>query len=135
MKNLLFTVFLFTCCIASFAQESDDEFRRTIKVQKTGHLSKIIFDDVNYRLVGIDQYGNPLDSAVTEFRMGVTIKGIYYREETLGSVLSNKMQQLLGQCDQGSRIIFDKIKAKDQSGTLMEMPKFTYAIGGRNDDN
>ena len=104
-------------------------------MQRKGQLSKVLFDNVNYRLVGIDQYGNPLDSAVVEFQMGVTIQGIYYKEQTTGNLLSYKMQQLLSKCDQSSKIFFDKIKAKDRSGTVVEMPKFSYSLGSRNDDN
>jgi hypothetical protein len=44
------------------------------------------------------------------------------------------MQQLLGKCDQSTIILFDKIKAKERSGVIVEMPKFSYSLGSRNDD-
>lgn len=135
MKTLLSTLVLLICSCVLSAQEQEDEFKGTVKVQKTGHLVKVLFDNVNYRLIGIDQYGNPLDSAVVEFQMGVTVKGIFYREETKGFNLTYEMQQLLGKCDQSSKIFFDKIKAKDRNGTVLEMPKFSYSTGSRNDDS
>ena len=118
-----------------FSQETNESNRGTITVQKRGTLSKIQFDDVNYRLIGIDQYGNVLDSAVLEFQMSVTIKGVFYAEQTVGSALTYKMQQQLGRCDRSSKIFFDKIKAKDQNGTVVEMPKFQYSFGYRDENN
>ena len=115
------------------AQEKEGELRGTIKVQKTGQLVKVIYDNVNYRLIGIDQYGNVLDSAVVEFQMSVTIQGLFYNEKTVGFRLSYQMQQLLGKCDQSSEIFFDKIKAKDRNGNIVEAPKFKYSLGSRND--
>ncbi len=131
-----FIAFLLLCLSYNLAsaQEGEDEFRGTIKVQKTGHINRIIFDNVNYRLIAIDQYGNPLDSAIQEFQLGVSIKGIYYKEQTKGSILSYQMQQLLGKCDQTSVIFFDKIKAKDRSGTVLDMPKFSYSLGKMSED-
>ena len=135
MKQILFIAFFLFCRFAGLAQEKETEARGTIKVQKTGQIVKVLFDDVNYRLVGIDQYGNPMDSAVVEFQMAVTIQGIFYKEQTNGSYLSPQMQQTLRKCDQSSKIFFDKIKAKTRSGIIIEMPKFYYSIGSRNDDS
>ncbi len=134
MKNFLPILFLLFISIIAPAQEKENENHGTFKIQKKGQLVKVIFDDVNYRLVGIDQYGNVLDTAVVEFHMGVTIKGIYNEEAAMGYKLSRQMQQLLGNADQTSKIFFDKIKAKDRSGNIIEMPKFSYSIGSVNKD-
>lgn len=135
MKNI-FTIFFFLFSgISVFAQETEIENRGTIKVQKTGRLVKIQFDNVNYRLIGIDQYGNVLDSAVVEFQMAATIKGISYSEKSAGSALTDKMQQLLGKCDRTTKLFFEKIKAKDRNGTLLEMPKFQYSLGRSDESN
>jgi hypothetical protein len=133
MKNLI-PLFFFLFFIGSLSAQENDK-RGTIKVQKKGQLAKIQFDDVNYRLIGIDQYGNVLDSAVVEFQMNVTIKGIAYSEKTVGWALTYRMQQLLGRCDRTSKIFFDKIKAKDRKGTLVNMPKFQYNYGYSEEDN
>lgn len=132
MKNLLPLLF-FTFSFSVIAQET--ETRGTIKVQKKGALVKVHFDDVNYRLVGIDQYGNVLDSAVAEFQLSVTIKGIFYTEKTIGPSLSYQMQQLLGRCDRTSKIFFENIKARERNSTLVEMPKFQYNFGYADENN
>lgn len=132
MKSILF-ILLFTFSAVSFAQVNN-KYNGTIKVQKKGHLVKTQFDNVNYRLIGIDQYGNVLDSAIVEFQISVTIKGIFYSEKTVGPFLSDNMQQLLDRCDRTSQIFFDKIKAKNRDGTIVSMPKFRYTFGYIDED-
>ena len=135
MKNVFTILFILTLTISVFAQDTVTENRGVIKIQKKGQLVKVVFDEVNYRLIGIDQYGNALDSAVVEFTMSFTIKGIFYTEKTVGPALTYQMQQLLGKCDRTSLLYFENIKAKDRNGTLLEMPKFKYTFGYSDEDN
>lgn len=135
MKKRIIVIFFFVITNSIFSQENNTGNRGTIKLQKTGQLSKIQFDNVNYRLIGIDRYGNVLDSAVVEFEMSVSISGIFYSEKTVGPILSYQMQQLLGRCDRTTKIFFEKIKAKDQNGTLLNMPKFQYSFGYSDENN
>lgn len=101
---------------------------KTIKVKKQGHLSKVIFDEVNYRLIGIDIYGNVMDSAVIEFKMFVTVKGIFYKTKATGSFLSREMQEILDRRDNRTTIYFKEIKAKERNGTIIPMPDFPYTF-------
>lgn len=135
MKKLFLLLFFFALTGSISAQENSTQNRGTIKVQKKGQLAKIQFDNVNYRLIGIDQYGNVMDSAVVEFQMSTTIRGIFYSEKTVGPGLSYQMQQLLGKCDHTAKIFFENIKAKDRNGTLINMPKFQYAFGYSDENN
>jgi len=135
MKKLIIILIFFSVTDSIFSQESNIENRGTIKIQKKGQLSKIQFDNVNYRLIGIDRYGNVLDSAVVEFEMSATISGIFYSEKTIGPILSYQMQQLLGRCDRTTKIFFEKIKAKDRNGTLLNMPRFQYSFGYSDENN
>ncbi len=135
MKNKLLLFFFVGITFNALAQEKETEARGTIKVQKTGQLVKVLFDDVNYRLIGIDQYGNPMDSAVVEFQMQVRVKGLFHGESAKGNTLSREMQLLLNTRDQATKIYFDKIKAKDRSGRIVDMPKFSYSFDSRNDDS
>lgn len=124
-------VLLLCCCFLSsgviIAQQTTTK-KGTIKVQKNGHLSKIVFDDVNYRLLGIDIYGNIMDTAVVEFEMFVIVKGIFYKTSAVGSDLSREMQQLLERRDSKTTLNFKNIKAKDRNGTLINMPDFSYTF-------
>ena len=129
MKKYMIILLLTIISLPLLSQEDEKVAHGTIRVQKSGTLVKTVYDNVNYRLVGIDQYGNVLDTAVLEFKMFVTIKGIYYEENSKGPNLSMKMQQILGKCDQSSKVYFSKIKARDRNGTLVTMPDFIYTIG------
>ncbi len=135
MKKLIIILLFFVVSNSIFSQENNGENRGTIKLQKKGQLSKIQFDNVNYRLIGVDQYGNAIDSAVVGFEMTVTISGIFYSEKTVGPILSYNMRQLLGRCDRTTKIFFEKIKAKDRNGTLIDMPKFQYSFGYSDENN
>jgi len=135
MKRFLILIFFLIFITSLSAQEKGSGNRGIIKVQKKEQLAKIQFDNINYRLVGIDQYGNVLDSAVMEFQMSANINGIFYSEKTAGPDLSTEMQQLLGKCTQTTKIFFQKIKAKDRNGTIINMPDFQYAYGNFEENN
>lgn len=134
MKKFLVYILFFCSTGASFSQE-DNNYKGTIKVQKKGHLLKTVYDNVNFRLVGIDQYGNILDTAVLEFKISVTIRGIFHTEKNTGPILSANMQALLDRADNTTKIFFDNIKAKDRDGTLIDMPKFQYTQDFRPSDS
>lgn len=110
------------------AQNDTVTKRGTITVKKQGHLSKIIFDDVNYRLLGVDNYGNVWDSAVVEFTLFTTIKGIAYKNSTTGPNLSTEMQHIIDKRDSSTVLFFRNIKAKDRSGTIITVPDFSYTF-------
>ena len=134
MKNIL-CIFLFFCLSLSVFSQETNENRGTITIVKKGQLAKVVFDDVNFRLAGIDVYGNVIDSAVVEFEMSVVIKGILVNEKASGPGLSFKMQQTLQAADKTSIIYFDKIKAKDKSGNIVDFPKIRYTFGYSNENN
>lgn len=135
MKIFLVTcVLVIICNLAAVAQtNNNDTHKGTIKVQKKGHLIKAMFDNVNYRLVGMDQYGNIIDSAVVEFEMSVTIRGLFHSEKTSGCFLSKTMQQELERCDNTSKIFFDNIKAKEKDGSIVTLPKFQFRFAAQYD--
>lgn len=110
------------------AQQKAPIKRGTIKIQKKGQLAKIIFDDVNYRLIGIDYYGNIMDTAVMEFQLFVTIKGIFYKTSTVGSALNRDMQQLVERRDSKTILYFKNIKAKDRDGKIITVPELKYVF-------
>ena len=74
MKKL-FSILLLTLTFCAYAQEDN---RGTIKVQKKGNVYAVMFDNVNNRLIGQDNYGNILDSAVISYNVMLTIQGITF---------------------------------------------------------
>ncbi len=129
MKRFLTIVFFFVFSLSIYGQTGGNGKRGTIKVRKTGQLVKVEYDHVNYRLIGIDRFGNVLDTAVVEFQLSVTIQGVFYTEKAIGPALTYQMQQLLEKCDRSTPLFFKNIKAKNQNGILVDMPKFQYTLG------
>ena len=127
MKNI-FIAFCFCITLNNSGVAQTPIKKGVVKVQKKGHLSKIFFDDVNYRLIGVDIYGNIMDTAVIEFKMFVTIKGVFYKTTTLGPNLSREMAGLIERRDSKTVLIFKDIKAKDRNGTIINMSDFTYSF-------
>ena len=128
MKKLLFFVFILLCFNVS-AQETTDSNRGTIKVQKKGTLHSVIYDDVNYRLICKDIYGNILDSAIVSFAVNVTVKGIAFSEDVTGTTLSGQMQQRLSRMDGEVTLLFSNVKAKEKDGSIITFPKFKAKTG------
>jgi hypothetical protein len=125
MKKLL--VFLFALLsISAFSQENT---RGTIKVSKGNQVYAIMFDNINNRLIGKDHYGNLLDSAVTSFSVQVTIKGISYKEDVVGTTLSSVLQQRITRVDGATTLFFYNIQVKGKNGAVIDWPKFTARIG------
>lgn len=127
LRPLIFTLIIF-CSQQLWSQESPNPRRGIVKVQKTGLLAFIKFDNVNYRLIAIDRYGNINDTAVVEFTIRCSIRGLAYKETTASGNLSMHLQQLLYRRDGTTTLYFSKIKARDKNGTLLEMPDFKYTF-------
>lgn len=125
MKKLL-SIFLI---IVTFSASAQEDNRGTITVQKKGNVFAVLFDNVNNRLVGKDEYGNILDSAVVSFNVMTTIQGIAYEESVIGTTLSRKMQNQITRVDRGTTLFFTDIKVKEKSGKTIEWPKFNTKIG------
>ena len=129
MKKIVFLLPFICYSLFSTAQESAIGKKGTIKVEKKNLINHIQYDNVNYRLIGIDQYGNVLDSAVYEFELKTTIKGIAYAEKTVGAFLTYEMQKIIGRCDADCSILFTNIIAKDKYGNRIKMKPFNYTFG------
>lgn len=126
MKKLLF-LFLITLTFCASAQEDN---RGTIKVQKKGNVYAVMFDNVNNRLIGKDNYGNILDSAVVSYNVMLTIQGIAYEEKVQGTTLSTTMQNRIKRVDGRTTLFFTDIKVKEKNGKVIDWPKFNVKLGG-----
>jgi hypothetical protein len=129
MKIRLILLFILTS-FYSFAQDSVPASNHgSIKVQKKGTLHSVLYDDVNFRLVCLDIYGNINDTAVVSFDLDLTVKGIAYSEKTAGCFISRPMQQRLSRLDGLVILMFSNIIAKDKNGTLISFTDFKAQTG------
>lgn len=130
-KFILLMLFFIGNYSFSIAQNTTQSTNGTIKVEKKNMVVQVYYDNVNYRLVGIDQYGNVLDSAIREFEMKTTIKGIAYAEKTVGSFLTYEMQKIIGRCDGSCSLLFTNITVKDKFGNIIPIKPYTYTFGNK----
>jgi hypothetical protein len=129
MKKVIFLLFILSNIYATAQDSTNDSYHGTIKVKNKGILHSVIYDDVNFRLVCKDIYGNIIDTAVASFDVNVTIKGIAYSEKTAGSFLSKPMQQRLSRLDGITTLMFSNVKAKEKNGMLVSFPDFKAYTG------
>ena len=90
---------------------------------------KIIFDDGNAQLIGIDTNGKVIENAIIAFQLFVNIKGKSYSEQALGSTLSKSMQALLEKAEPHTILYFEHIQVKNTAGALVEAENFQYNLG------
>jgi len=129
MKKLIFLLFVIIGFHASAQEVNTGDNRGTIKVEKKGRLHSIFYDDVNFRLIGKDVYGNIIDTAVASFTLNFTVKGIAYSEKTAGHTISPQNQQRLSRLDGVVVLMFSDIKAKEKSGSMVAFPDFKAQTG------
>lgn len=130
MKTLFIIISFFLIAPSVYSQETNNNGKRgTIKVRKTGQIVKVKYDDVNYRLIGIDQYGNVIDTAVVEFQMSVSIQGVFHKLNVVGSALTAEIRLLLERTGVETQLFFKNIKVKDRYGSILKMPDFQYTYG------
>jgi hypothetical protein len=110
-------------------QQPTIEYTSTTPVATAKSSLKIIFDDSQSKLIGIDKTGAILDSAVVSFQLSTRVQGVSCSEKTNGCFLSNAMLELLKKTDVNSIIYFEHIQAKDGAGQLGEAPNFQYNVG------
>lgn len=127
----LIVVLLLQLASISLCAQNDtiNQYKGTIKIKKKGDVVKVVFDNVNYRLVGIDRYGNVLDTAVVQYKVSVTVRGIFYESKITGSFLNANIANAIERCDSPTKIYFDQIKVRNKEGALFDMPKFFYMLG------
>lgn len=129
MKILLIATLFLLIAPSAYAQETNTGKRGTIKVRKTGQLVKVKYDEVNYRLIGIDRYGNVIDTAVVEFKMSVSINGVFYTFNAIGPALSTEMHAVIERNLGETQLFFKNIKVKDRYGAILKMPDIQYTYG------
>ncbi len=118
IRVLLLAGLLGCTCIA-YAQEQPAE---SIKVTKVEQLVKAEYDNTQYKLVGIDRFGNPKLSAVRSFELHYNLNGNLYKYVSYSSGLTPEMLESLKKLKIAQKIFFTKIKAEDDNGHLVELP-------------
>ena len=124
----IFFSFIFLFPVVVCKAQTSTEKEQLHLPQHTSSL-KIIFDDSNSQLIGIDTSGNVIENAIVAFQLFENIKGKSYSEQALGANLSKAMLDLLDKADPTTILYFEHIQIKNASGGLTEATNFQYNLG------
>lgn len=111
---LLFILASFSC----FAQEP-----ATITVKKQSDLAKATYDNVEFKLIAMDRFGNIVDHAIKSFELHYVekkkkVKMFKSYNETLTPEMLSEFKKL----KEAKKIFFTKIMAQDEFGNLVRLP-------------
>lgn len=93
----------------------------TIKVKKAEDLVKAEFDNVNLKLIAVDRFGNPRESAVLSYVLWIKTDPDkpYYSKNF---AITPEMQQALNTCKSSTKIFFTNIVAQETDGHQVKLP-------------
>lgn len=93
----------------------------TIKVKKAEDLVKAEFDNVNLKLIAVDRFGNPRESAILSYVLWIKTdpdKPYYSKSFSI----TPEMQQALNTCKSSTKIFFTNIVAQEADGHQVKLP-------------
>ena len=117
-KYLCFVVLSFILCLENaIAQEP-----KVIKIKKESDLVKVVFDNVDLRLMAIDRFGNPRDNKIVSYKL--FIKSAKETKEFTGfnNSLSGEMVNTLNSFKKAVKIFFTDIMVNDDNDHLLKLP-------------
>lgn len=123
MKNFYFLLILFFASQTIFAQETPG----VIKVRKQQLLKKAEYDETQYKVIGVDRYGNPKEESISSFELHFQVKGKNYRYFSPTNKLTPEMIAKLKEFKTATKVWFTGIKGSED-GHLVDLPDFDYMI-------
>lgn len=125
MKHLytMNSVARFLCFLLLLAASGLRAQTHTIKVKKENAFEKAVFDETNYKVVAMDRYGNPHESAIQSYVIQYSENGNLYEAKVLGDSFPEKTIRFFTKKRQfATKICITKIVAKDKEEHLEELP-------------
>jgi hypothetical protein len=122
--NLLKTIFNSTayCLLLLPACLSSQEIEK-IKIQREETFLKAEFDDVNYKVIALDKYGNPYEEAVKSFVITFQDSKGHYKSEVMGNTFPKKTIDYLTKGRKtATSICLKDIVAEDKEGHVQKLP-------------
>lgn len=94
-----------------------------IKVVKESDLAKAVYDNVEYKLVALDKFGNVVEHAVKYFEIhyvGKKKKLVIFKSNS--EYLTPEMLDDFKKLKEAKKIFFTKIIAEDEYGNKVKLP-------------
>ncbi len=119
MKKILFIIIGLFIMSPIFSQEEPQK----ITIRKESNLAKASYDNVDYKLIAQDKYGNIVNHVVKSFELHYRISNkkikmmISYSES-----LTPEMLEEFKKLKEAKKIFFTKIMAEDEFGNVVRLP-------------
>lgn len=119
MYKFLFTIASLFIALNSWSQEEPQK----ITVRKESNLSKASYDNVEYKLIAQDKYGNIVNHAVKSFELHYVEKKKKLKIfKSYSESLTPEMLEDFKKLKEAKKIFFTNIIAEDEFGTSVRLP-------------
>lgn len=116
MKKLLLIFSLFTLSVS--AQEPVG----TIKIKREQNLVKAVFDNVEYKLMAIDRFGNPQENTFASYTLWIKEKKSTKKFVGYSNTLTPEMLKELKSLKRATKIFFTNIKVNEDDAHMVDLP-------------
>lgn len=118
MRKFLTILLLIIGSLTCYSQEP-----ATITVKKQTNLAKATYDNVEYKLIGMDRFGNVVNHAVKSFELHYVEKKKKLKVfKSYNETLTPEMLAEFKKLKEAKKIFFTKIMAEDEFGNLVRLP-------------
>ena len=113
---------LINLCWFTLSLSAQQPQAETIKVTKVQQVIKAAYDNTQYKLIGVDRFGNPKETAIRSFELRYSINGHTYMFVSYSGALTDEMIGNMNALKKDQKIFFSKIKAQEDNGDLVDLP-------------
>lgn len=117
LSKFTFLISVLFICVASKAQEP-----AVIKIKKESDLVKVVFDNVELKLMAVDRFGNPRQNQVVSYKLWIKGKGDTKMFPGSNNSLSTEMIKELDKQKKATKIFFTDINVKDDDEHALKLP-------------
>lgn len=119
MYKFLFTIASLFIALNTWSQEEPQK----ITIRKESNLSKASYDNVEYKLIAQDKYGNIVNHAVKSFELHYVEKKKKLKIfKSYSESLTPEMLEDFKKLKEAKKIFFTNIIAEDEFGTSVRLP-------------
>ncbi|MBA3682031.1 MAG: hypothetical protein H0W73_12850 [Bacteroidetes bacterium] len=93
-----------------------------IKVKKESDLVKVVFDNVDLKLMAVDRFGNPRQNRVVSYKLWIKGKGETKMYPGFNNSLSPEMIKELNKLKKATKIFFTEINVKEEDDHSVKLP-------------
>ena len=117
--QISFLLFSFT----SFFINGQEDTPEKIKIAREETFLKAEFDDVNYKVIALDKYGNPYEDAVKSFVITFQDSKGHFKSAVVGNTFPKKtINYLTKGRERATNVCLREIVAEDKEGHTQKLP-------------